>query len=1192
MVHLQAVRLRGFKTFAKPTELLLEPGVTVIIGPNGSGKSNLADAVLWVLGEQSPSNLRGRTMQDIMFSGADGKRSSALAEVTLVFNNGSGALPLDCAELEVTRRLTRETGSEYRLNGNGCRLLDIQDVVGALGLGREMHSVVGQGKVESLLNSSPEYRRAMVEEAAGLGRYKKRRERAQAKLERTSQNLLRAQDIEEEVRITMRPLRQQVAAAERFAEATEEWAGAQARLVLHRLVETRESCKQAEAELKGIEVRLTEVSAKVAELRQQRTDEEEGFSLALQERERLGGLYHQLRAGAEHLQGRTTALRQRLARAEADLDRARRRRELARSAAASLAGRLGEVMSRTADEARLSRVEQWSKVLHRALDETLPAYQEKARGEDDLKDAVFELEAARSRALQDRDFLRREKEERGRVAAELSGLVGQSIARVEQLQSEAACLSVAVAEAENAVKLAEADVRSAEQQREAARSTAAEAAKSEAALAEVLAGLESRHRVLKEILERKEGLPAGTRQLASQGGYRLLTEVLTVEPGYERAVAAALGSVIHAVVAPRSREPKDVLREATGPLDVVIEDRAVGALASPSKSPGTRDLWEVVSGPEGVMRALREVVPATEVVEEGGHLGREVRPETRMVNRAGELVQAGVYAARREELAAESLLAAGNELDTVTREREALSAQRADAAKTAEDAASKATQTERRLRQLEEQMREKEHTLAEKRSEAELCKRRLEESTAQSEELRERDGRGKHLAEEVTEQLRIVEESLAAKESELEVARASLRALQTGLESMRRSVATLEGKKGQAALVEVRLRERCRTISSERARMEAQREAAAREVERCERRVEFGERYGPVVAELLSVAEQLAEQGRRVADRLESHLAATRAQTEGTARVIRDWGSAEIGLQREYDVMTSRLTQVRVDQTRLEDRRAQLEEELAELRRRHLSPRHLTTADVAGAETHSLASAVERAERRRERIGPVNPLAEQEYGQMEERARFLAEQREDLEGAVAQLQGVISGLDEHIERSFNEIFEAARENFAAVISVVFPGAKGTLRLTEPRAGIRAVSEANEEDGPDDDGSEAAGPSAGGVMLEVKFANKAPRSLSLLSGGEKAMTAIAFLFSLFLARPCPFYILDEVEASLDDLNIRRFLSLVHKYRDKTQFIIITHQRQTMEVADTLYGVALESDGTSRILSRKMKMAKGA
>ena len=255
-----------------------------------------------------------------------------------------------------------------------------------------------------------------------------------------------------------------------------------------------------------------------------------------------------------------------------------------------------------------------------------------------------------------------------------------------------------------------------------------------------------------------------------------------------------------------------------------------------------------------------------------------------------------------------------------------------------------------------------------------------------------------------------------------------------------------------------------------------------------------------------------------------------------------------------------------------------------------MAPSSLTAADVAGESLELLAAAEERASRRVEKIGPVNPLAEQECAELEERAAFLAEQRRDLEASLAQLQEVVADLDQHIETSFADIFETVKENFSGVIATVFPGAKGSLKLVEgpaaPRAEDVVVAEL------DDALSEEARPTVRGIALEVKFANKSPRSLSLLSGGEKAMTAIAFLFSLFLARPCPFYILDEVEASLDDINIRRFLSLVRRYRDRTQFIIITHQRQTMEVADTLYGVTLESDGTSRILSRRLTAAKGA
>jgi chromosome segregation protein len=1201
VVHLQAVRLRGFKTFAKPTELLLEPGVTVIIGPNGSGKSNIADAVLWVLGEQSPGSLRGRTMQDVMFSGVDGKRSSAVTEVSLVFDNGSGILPLDCSELEVTRRLTRDTGSEYRLNGNECRLLDIQDVVGALGLGREMHSVISQGKVEALLNSSPEARRAMVEEAAGLGRFKKRRERAQTKLDRTIQNLLRARDIEEEVRMAMRPLKQQVAAAERFADATEGWALARARLVLHSLVEVEGLSQKAEEELARIEAGLGEVGNRVAELRRQRTTEEESFTAALKERERLGNLYHLARGEADYVEGRTVSLRQRLARMEGELDRARRRRDLVLSDAAALAARTAEVTTATADEARLASVGGWAETLRKALEEALPAYRAAVTGEDELKDSVFELEASRSRALQDREFLRREKDERGRVGAELRGLLEDTESRLRQLKAEGTRLEKLAAEAAQAVRSAEANVRQATTAREGARDEAEAASRSEVTLAEVLAGLESRLAVLTEMLERREGLPAGARELlVGVAGCLPLTELLTVKAGYERAAAAALGPAIQAVVVPKTRDLVQVLGDVTGALE------AIGGTGATARSPATAqlpsdmcDLWDVVSGPDAVIQTLMGLIPRTAVLIEGDRLdahkdavalGEPGGPE-RLVTRSGEMLEKGVYAARRQEIGAESLLAAGNELAAASREREAVLAQRSEARKAAEKAAAAAATAEEDLRVKEECLREAERKLSQQRSESDLCRRRVEECHTQLEELRGRSDREGSLAEELAAQLNDVEETMAGGEAELEKARTSLRAIQSSLEALRQTVGRLEDRKGRTALLEVRLRERCKALANERARVESQREAVDRELASCERRLDFLEGYVPVMVDLLSAAERLAGWGRTVAARMEVDVQETRANTEGTARVMRDWGSAEVVLQREYDAMTTRLTEVRIDQARLGDRRAQLDKELVDLRRRHLSPRGLTDPDVAGEDAHTLAGALERAERRRERIGPINPLAEQEYGQMEGRARFLAEQREDLEAALGELQGVIAELDEHIERSFSEIFEAARQNFSAVIASVFPGAKGSLRLTEARPGAQVVPEG--EDAVADDGGEGEqGQQGGGIVLEVRFPNKAPRSLSLLSGGEKAMTAIAFLFSLFLARPCPFYILDEVEASLDDINIRRFLSLVRKYRDKTQFIIITHQRQTMEVADTLYGVALESDGTSRVLSRKMKMAKGA
>jgi chromosome segregation protein len=665
--------------------------------------------------------------------------------------------------------------------------------------------------------------------------------------------------------------------------------------------------------------------------------------------------------------------------------------------------------------------------------------------------------------------------------------------------------------------------------------------------------------------------------MAAVDGCRLLTEVLTVEPGYERALAAALGPVAQAVVVSGPPNVASALLHSEGPLEAVWESRAL-AQAPPRMSPpsGTRDLWEVVSGPGTVIETLRALIAPTAVLNGDRRIEDiafdEWRDSWRLVTCSGELADGGSHVARRREVGAEALLQARNELESVAQEHAALLVRRDAARAFAEEASVAVGLAEADFRESEEGLREAERRVAAQKNECDLHVRRIEESEAQCAELRGREEREDALAEQILTDLRALEGAMAGREAELEEARASLRAVQADLEVRRRTVARLEEKKGQAALLEVRLRERCRAYESERERAREQREAAVVESARCERRVALLGRYVPVLTDLRLVVERLAERFRGVAAGLESDVEVARARSEGAAKAIRDWGGAEAELQREHDGMTTRLTQLQVDQARLDDRRSLLEGELAELRRRHLSPRALTPAEVAGENADALLAAVERSERRREKIGPVNPLAEQECAEMEERARFLGEQRRDLEASLAQLQGVITELEQHIERVFAEIFEATRQNFSSVVATVFPGAKGALRLTEG-----PLAEADGDEG---------GEETRGIALEVKFPNKAPRSMSLLSGGEKAMTAIAFLFSLFLARPCPFYILDEVEASLDDLNIRRFLSLIRKYRDKTQFIVITHQRQTMEVADTLYGVALESDGTSRVLSRRL------
>jgi chromosome segregation protein len=735
--------------------------------------------------------------------------------------------------------------------------------------------------------------------------------------------------------------------------------------------------------------------------------------------------------------------------------------------------------------------------------------------------------------------------------------------------------------------------------RDAARAQEQEALREEARLTELLAGLSSRRAVLNDVLSRRDGVPSGAQEvMRTLEGTRLLAEVLVVQPGFERALAAALGPIVQAVVVSSEVDVGSALR-GTGPREVVWErtrqrDSGDGARVdrtSPQGLPeGALDLWDVVEGPPGVLDSLKALVGPTAVLPDGSGIALEVAGAWsgwRVVTKAGEVLIPGLHAARRTEAGVEAVLRAKNELLAVAEEEKVLLAKREEARQDSRQAAQAAREAEGLHKKLEDDLREAERRLLALKNEIDLHGRRLEEARTQIAELSERVARERDAAVQTEAELRRVEAAISGREDGMDQARESLRQVQTRLESLRREVNQLEEKKGQATLLEVRLKERCRAHEAERQRARSQRESAAADVARMGRRVALATKYVPALSGLLDVVERLGEAVGDIAQDLASRVEEARSRSEAAARVIREWGGAEAELQRELDELTAEQTRQRVERVRLEDRSTVIEQELAELKRKHMAPRGVSLEDVASESREALETALARAEQRRNRIGLVNPLAEQECAEMEERARFLTEQRRDLEASIAQLQSVITELDEHINQSFSSVFESVRENFAATIATVFPGAKGTLVLTEDggaKRDTRSGSEAGERADSADPGQESD--VLPGISLSVKFPNKAPRSMSLLSGGEKAMTAIAFLFALFLARPCPFYILDEVEASLDDVNIRRFLSLVRKYRDRTQFIIITHQRQTMEIADTLYGIALEADGTSRVLSRRL------
>jgi chromosome segregation protein len=1066
-MHLRSISLKGFKSFPDRTKLDFAPGTSVIVGPNGSGKSNITDAVLWALGEQSPLAVRGQTMQDVIFAGGHGLPSRNAAEVEVVLDNSDRGLDSDFSEISIVRRLDRSGDGEYRLNGARCRLVDVLEVLSDTGLGKEMHSVVSQGRVEAIIHSKPRDRRLLIEEAAGLGKHRKRRRRAQLKLERTQDNLDRALDVEREARSRLRPLKRQAEAAElherlerQSLEARFELARDDVRAVALELGVAEKAAADAAAERAETEKLLSDVAAR-------REAAEEAFAEHSRAREELSGRVYGARSAAERI-----ALRLERARdtgQSATEDAERRRRELA------------------------------------LIEEAQSADASVSAGES-VSDRIAEIEA---------ELAALEEQRSAGLEAELEGLRAEQAraeARLAELATVVEARRAALDAAERAAEEARAARREAEQGVESARR---EAARLGAELAAV-----------NHFLRAAGGAPAGARSLAEDVG---------ADEGYEHAVAAALGSLLRAGVVADLREGHSLLDaagSAGGSALLPAEGEPAGGAEPPVS--GAERLLDHVKPADAVAAHVARALADAWVVETlddvpssfGGiavtRFGRVLfgaTGELRQAPAGGEehvLEQLG----RRERLSASSAEAVrGEQTAQAAAEGASTGVGEADAARDAAEAQLRAT-----ARELDE---------------AAEAVRRIERQVQLRREAPAEGAPAVRLAE-LTAELR-AERRLAE---------------QIGRERAER--------RGRAELL--------------RSAIERQVEVAA-----------AAER----VAAALERAEGAVAERR---DRLAAELAADEELGEGTAAELRACAQEEAGLQERLRKASEAVTVAEVRAQQVRDRAAEHRGEVERLAQR-LGFEASAAEEALDEEARAdLGARIERLARRREQLGPVNPLAKQEYEEAVAHVEELEEQRRDLDSALAELEGLIRDTDRRIRESFETTFEAAAKNFEDVVQHLFPGGRGRLRLVHPE-GPRPVIGGEQPDGaasttPDEDAPEspetedelaADGP---GVEVEVTPAGKSMKRLSLLSGGEKSLVALAFLFAVFLARPCPFYILDEVEAALDDLNIDRFLQLIGRFSDRAQFIVVTHQKRTMDAADCLYGVSMGGDGVSKVVSRRL------
>jgi len=1120
-VHLKSLTLSGFKSFPDRTRLDFGPGVSVVVGPNGSGKSNVTDAVLWALGEQSPLAVRGASMQDVIFAGGRGVQPRSAAEVEVVLDNGDGAADLPMSEISILRKLDRNGEGGYWLNGARCRLSDVLEVLSDTGLGKETHSVISQGRVDAIVTSKPRDRRLLIEEAAGLGKHRKRRRRAQLKLERTQENVDRALDVEREARSRLRPLKRQAEAAQLHERLERQVLEARRQLLGDRVRARREELGLAQAQSAAARERLADVEARLQETLEHRHAAEQALAEQTARREQLARRLYEARAAGERLGLRREQVAQRAAELELRVNRA--------------AAELG--LATQQDDTEAGQPEQADP--GPAGPDVLPGPRAQERIAQ-LESALAEVEAQHGRGLESE-------------LAELKDALTGERERLARLDQEGALLREALERGER--ELAQARKRLADSEQRS-RDARRERERLEAELAAVNQFLQDHARA-----RTGDGAPA-------------LSEELRVADGFELALAAVLGGRLDAALADGLEGAQELL-DRVGPDGgtVLLSRRLAGAPSGGGQSPagppapGARRLLELVDGPGPVLETAARLLCDAWVVER-----LEELPESFdgvAVTRAGRVWFADAGEVRQLNAGgSERVLARRNERDRLERELAA---------------------AEQALQQAGEHSA---GALAEL-STAEAA------TTGSLGEVREHE-RGKAEAQEAVRRTEwLIEQRRAAPaHGPLAVRKAELEGELTG-----------ERRQLQAAERELAERE------ARRRRLQA---SYQRDEALCAR-----------AARLLGALESAASGTDALLKSLEQQLGEDRRAGEQGAGELTAFATREASIQAELKEAGQAVTDAEVAAQRSRDHAGEAELELEGILKRlgeetpaSERPSQERPSEEEGAPATDspavdgaaepldeqavaeLSARVERLERRREQLGPVNPLAQQEYAEALAHVEELEGQREDLETAMRELRALIRETDRQIEQTFEETFAAASTNFSKLVGEVFPGGTGRLRLVEEEQAPRAVLGGEPlADGRDADAAEAGadeeeleGPAAAerslpGVEIEITPAGKSTKRLTLLSGGEKSMTALAFLFAVFLARPCPFYILDEVEAALDDLNLDRFLALLRRYCGRAQFIVITHQKRTMEAADWLFGVSMGQDGVSKVISRHLEFESG-
>ena len=1190
-MYLKNLTLRGFKSFASATTLALQPGITCVVGPNGSGKSNVVDALAWVMGEQGARALRGGQMADVIFAGTSGRAALGRAQVDLTIDNTDGLLDIEYSEVTISRTLFRGGGSEYSINGTPARLLDVQELLSDTGMGRQMHVIVGQGQLDAILSSTPEERRGFIEEAAGVLKHRRRKERALKKLADMDANLVRVLDLTNEIHRQLGPLARQARVARRASLIQARVRDAKARLLADDLASALSKLSVLEASDESAAARRASLEEQIAAARAELSRLEEAERASSPALDQASSDWQSLTTITERLRGTLMAATQKVAlRATPELppggedpDVLDERARVAGAEDAALAGQVEAARSALtsatrAREAAEDADDSASRELAR-VNRVIADHREKvARLTGDASTAASRLEAAIAEA--DRAW----------------GAYRAAQERAEAAEKAVPASSVSSGDASGAEGSSSEDDTGGG----AARAHAEASARRDAARARVdeLLGVErearadrARWEARRDALEQLLAPEDGTAELLGRPGVLgQVAPLLHVTPGFEDAVAAALAPFADAVVVDsraRGLGELDAARAAGRSLRLVVASDFSGSSAQSLEGlggaraelpEGATCLTDVVTcegaaAPlasllDGVVACSLEVaadvldVPGVRaVVTSGGDVlrswsvegGRQASSVLSVRADYEEACAQAESAGARMAEVSEQLSEANAHLDRCIREaNDALKALREEDAQRAKEAQELArAQSAAQAARAEA---ERAHDVARRADEQVTWAREQDVAARARHDGADTDGPPESHEDAQARADAASRTAREAREAENE-ARLSLRALE---EQSRRAASRARSLR-QAAAAE--REERARYARREAARKTelataSDVEAAARvALEAAERALSQAAAERDRLSERRSQVSQEVSDARRALDRLSTEL------SEATASAHQGQIAAEQTRLRVEDLQRRALEELSLEPEQL----------LAEFGPQMLVPMLPLDPDQVEKAAAAEPSAYVRAEQERalakaqkdlEKLGRVNPLALEEHEALASRHKFLVDQVQDLKQSKADLLRIVQDVDRLVEEAFASAFAETREQFEHVFGVLFPGGQGDLVLTDPDDMLTT-----------------------GIEIEARPAGKKVKRLSLLSGGERSLAAIAFLVAIFKARPSPFYVMDEVEAALDDMNLTRLLAIFKELQETSQLIVITHQKRTMEIADALYGVTMR-DGVTTVVSQRL------